>query len=459
MSTARSISTFEMVGRAAQVNALRRTILEDLPVLACRPDDCIVSVNHSKLVSNEIIARRLAGVPIHSISPELIGGSVHLHVRNDSKTVRSVTSEQLEVRDGKGTLLPTAFRPHRFKLYDGTEFERYNLLLKLRPGEEIRLTCKISHVERCGESGLFCVAPTCSYWCLRDVHASEVAYEALAEEEKSLQRKMEWNTLEANRYVVPMHYMFTIESRIPLVYSNRQIIASACHVLIQNVESVVAVSTEKASETTIPGCSDIVLKNTGYTIGELLKDQIVASGAAKFITFFKKHPHDVHGILRLALKTEQPIKDFLASIIEPIKQYFLKIAEGQGQSPLHASLQKAFVAFQGSTLAEKQTRLRELGIPKHIVFGTDEAGLDGIARTYLNRVEQSVTPSLRNVSTKALAAAAVVEDSATKESEKDSATRESSVGKESEKDSATKESEKDAAKAKKVKKVKSADDL
>ena len=388
--------TVEIACHTAHINALRRTILADLPVLVCRRTDCVIAVNTSRYMSNEILSERLASIPLHSQSPELIGASVVLNVTNKTKDLQDVTSEQLELVDAKGMPLASVYLPRTYQFSDGTVRKGFNLLTTLRPGEEINLRCPISKAERCGESGQYCVASTCTYWCVRDSVAAEAAYEALPDEEKSLERKMNWNMLEANRYVVPNKFMFSVQSCIPSVLSNRQIIASACHTVIERLESTVAISREKATETTMPNCTDIILKETDYTIGKLLENQILADGVADYVTFFKKHPHDVHGILRVAMKSDKQVGLALKACIEPLKQVFLKIAEGQGQTTLHPKLQEALAGFKRSTVQEKQTRLQQLGVPKEIVLATDEDGLDGMAKSYLsNKVEQSVIPSLR----------------------------------------------------------------
>jgi DNA-directed RNA polymerase subunit L len=382
---------------AAHVNALRRTIISDIPVLVCKRADCVVEKNTSRF-TNEILAERLAAFIPNSVDPAHIDYVVHLNVSNKTKDAIFVTTESLAVTTPAGAAVSGFFPPLEIRTPEGKVVRSHHLLLRLRPEEEVELRCPISRA-LCGESGQYSATCKSTYWCVRDSVASEAAYEALPEAEKGPERKDDWNKLEANRFVVPGKFMFSVETSS--AYTNQEIITTACNIIISKLDGTAAVSQNKASDTAIPNCTDVILRNTDYTIGNLLQHELYAQRdrlGVTFVTFFKHHPHDDHGVLRVATVDETTnVGELLRMTAEPIKRVFFKILQGPGQGVLHKKLQEAFLLFQRVEADEKRRRLRELGVPQNILKATDEEGLDMIAKTYLNRGEQSVKPSLLNV--------------------------------------------------------------
>jgi DNA-directed RNA polymerase subunit L len=382
---------------ASHVNALRRVIIAEMPVLVCRRSDCTVVRNTSRF-TNEIIAERLASFIPHSVNPEHIGHIVHLNVANKGKDPMYVTTESLAVGTPAGAAVPGLFPPLEIRTPEGKLILSHHLLLRLRPGEEVELRCPISRALT-GESGQYSVASTATYWCVRDSVASEAAYEALPEDEKGPERKENWNKLEANRFVVPGKFMFSVQTSS--VYTNQELIATGCNILLTKLDGTAAVSQKKSSDTAIPNCTDVILRNTDYTIGKLLESELYIQReklGVTFVVFFKHHPHDEHGVLRVATVDDKTnVADLLLQVTEPIKRVFFKILQGPGQNVLHPKLREAFSLFKRADVDEKRRRLRELGVPQEILKATDEEGLDMIVQTYLNRGELSAKPSLLNV--------------------------------------------------------------
>ena len=94
------------------VNALRRTMLSDVPVCCIRSENetvnqCRILVNHTRL-HNEILKQRLSAIPVHTTDLTLLPGKYQLvlDVTNDTDHVMVVTSEHFRLRQidsGGGT--------------------------------------------------------------------------------------------------------------------------------------------------------------------------------------------------------------------------------------------------------------------------------------------------------------------------------------------------------------------
>ena len=87
-------------------NALRRTIISDIPLVIFRtsPNEqnkCTIHVNTSRL-NNEIIKQRLSCIPIHIkdiVEFPLKNYILELNVENTTDTVMIVTSENFVIKD------------------------------------------------------------------------------------------------------------------------------------------------------------------------------------------------------------------------------------------------------------------------------------------------------------------------------------------------------------------------
>lgn len=98
--------TFTLSGVNVSVaNAIRRTILSDIPIVAFKTfgeqSDATFTTNTSRL-NNEILGQRLSCVPIHisanddqyNISDLLL----EVSERNDTDTIRTITTDDFKIR-------------------------------------------------------------------------------------------------------------------------------------------------------------------------------------------------------------------------------------------------------------------------------------------------------------------------------------------------------------------------
>ena len=219
--------TFRLQENVSVANALRRTILADIPTAVLFP--CRITKNTSRF-TNEILAQRIGCVPVHSLDPSVVGYELSLNAKNTSEEIIVVTTEDFVV-EGHAKAARTLFPP---SIYGDKEW--FIDLLRLRPavanipGEEIALTCSVS-VGKAKESGQYNVASTCSYAATHNQAASDEAFS-----KKEGESKENWNMLEAKRFIDPDSFDFIIQS--VGVYKNHELIAKACEILIQSLHSI-----------------------------------------------------------------------------------------------------------------------------------------------------------------------------------------------------------------------------
>lgn len=305
-------------------NAIRRTILEDIPLVVIKtfPDElnqCTIIKNTTRF-HNEIIKQRLSCIPIHLKPDDKMNLDVlelHVHKKNESKTIEFITTEDFEITNAGNKLdkktLKQIFKPFEYK---GNEY--YIDLVKLRPplsdnipGEELELTAKLQ-VATPKESGMFNVVSTCFYVCTQDIKAANKAWESKkhtlkGNEEEIETLKKNWYLLDAKRFTVDGSFEFTIES--VGIYDNNDIILMACEIINQKLHQYIEGHDYefKENDTTMKNTIDIVFPNGNYTIGKLLEYQFYKHMFPKllsYVSFFKIHPHSVEGIIRLAFNDE-----------------------------------------------------------------------------------------------------------------------------------------------------------
>ena len=291
-------------------NALRRTMLGNIPILVLKPEDCTIEVNNSRF-TNEIISSRLGAVPIHD--KNIINSyTVRLSKKNTSSHTIYVTTEEFTVlKDGKEVKSTQIFRPDPIS-------KRFIDFIRLREnlsngGEEIVLSAKTS-VGTANECGNYNCVGTCAYSFTHDPEAAEQAFMG------SGKNREDFDCLESKRYTKPNSFDFILESIG--IHTNRELLLFAS-VIIREQLNFIEVSTMniEPSLTTIENCFDVritgsynhggklIEMNGDYTIGKLLEHQLYTKfSELTYVSFLKTHPHSPFGILRLAFKDATPDK-------------------------------------------------------------------------------------------------------------------------------------------------------
>ena len=293
------------------VNALRRTLVGNIPILVMKPQDCVITENTTRF-TNEIIKARLACIPVHHSSNIFDKFTVSVHHTNQTQKTMYLTTEMFTVeKAGKKYTDTRLFPSYANTGLDGKKHDCYIDFMRLRPGETLSLKCETS-IGTANESGMYNSVGTCAYGCTQDKEASDRAYR-----ESDGKSKADWDLLNAKRYVVPDSFEFILESIG--VYTNEQLLIYAITVLKAQFEHCKSLTMDMVEEslTTIQHCFDV--KITGdyhlkeltvhvegdYTIGKMLEAQIFKrfhDAEITYVAFFKKHPHDKFGILRVAFE-------------------------------------------------------------------------------------------------------------------------------------------------------------
>ena len=282
-------------------NALRRTLLGNIPIQVFTPENCTITTNTSRF-TNEIIKGRLACVPIHykKLTDTL---TVTLSKKNTSHGIEYVTSN-----DFVSTTKENIFPETHIKI-DGKVYNEPIEILRLRPGEELTLTCK-TNIKTANDGGMYNSVGTCAYGFTQDQEASDAEWNRTQQDIS----KKEWDLLGAKRFVKKNSFDFILKS--VGVYSESELLHKALQILKAQFEYCKSITPESIEEspTTVNDCFDIKLTgnytfegiqfqlNGDYTIGNMLEYQLYTkfNDPITFVTFFKKHPHDPTGTLRLA---------------------------------------------------------------------------------------------------------------------------------------------------------------
>ena len=295
-------------------NAIRRTLIGNIPIQVMKPEDCVIHVNTSRF-TNEMIKLRLSCIPIHetNINKQL---TIECSKKNDTTHLIYVTTEE--------------FTPKLFPPTKVDKTERFIDWLRLRPDEEISFSCKTS-IGTSNQCGAYNSVATCSYGCTKDVAASERAWG----EKERLITKEDWDFLDGKRYVISNSFDFILETIG--VFTNQQLLTLSSTILILQLEQCAKSVTIVSSMTTIEDCFDVSITGDytigtitipmqgDYTIGKLLEYELYQRFLAKEITyvaFYKKHPHDTVGILRVAAKGATP--ESIRAMVETASEESIK---------------------------------------------------------------------------------------------------------------------------------------
>lgn len=353
-------------------NALRRTILSDIPINVIRTEThdinkCKIFVNTSRL-HNEIIKQRLSCIPIHTPPPTYDLDYLPQHyllevnVSNDTENTIYVTTEDFVLKpktdttttntttptDGNDDLLRNAKELSRQVFPKNTISDRYIDFARLRGkidnnrGEKLHLQAEFS-IATAKENSMFNVASICTYSNtldsrkIDDKWAEEQQKLTELDEQELLFRKKNFYILDAQRCFIEDSFDFILKS--VGVYENKYILVKACQVLIENFQRLYNSVTQKEmtfvknENVTVDECYDFHLHDLDcYTYGKCLEavyyKNYFLPGQIVFCGFKKFHPHDANAILRIVYGQpvdETKLVDDLRIVINQCVQVFQQI--------------------------------------------------------------------------------------------------------------------------------------
>ena len=311
-------------------NAIRRTILNDIPTIVIRTETyqdnhCVIEVNTGRL-HNELLKQRLSSIPVHisnekemqTFPEEYI---LELDVKNEGESIRMITTEDFKIKhieSGKYMAreeVQQIFPPDPLTLAY-IDFARVRPKIgDTIPGEHIKLTAKFS-VATAGANAMFNVVSKCSYGNTIDESKVEDAWNLILEKsiaedmtkEEIEYKKRNFYLLDAQRTFIPDSYDFVIQTLG--VFDNKYIIKKSCRVLKDKFANMIQLIESDAmpihlGETTMENCYDIVLENEDYTMGKVLEyflyeTYFEGEKLMNYCGFKKFHPHDTFSKIRVA---------------------------------------------------------------------------------------------------------------------------------------------------------------
>lgn len=346
------------------VNALRRTIISDIPTVVFKTspyeeNKANILVNTTRL-NNEILKQRLSCIPIHisDLQMPLKNYILEVNVENITDTVIFVTTEHFKVKNittnqylsEKDTR--AIFPPND---YTGYYIDFVRLRPKITeeiPGEKISLTCEFS-ISTAKDDGSFNVVSACSYGYTPDNTRIDQELrkkiqlwkdEGFTEEGIKFESK-NWKLLDALRITKPDSFDFIIQTIG--VFTNYELFNKACEIIIARLTELDTIIetdelTINRSLNTMENSYDIILEDEDYTIGKSIEYILYTkffenTKTLSFCGFKKMHPHDNESIIRLAYHeptdksvVRQNMKESVTiaiNVFSKIKKEFLKIVK------------------------------------------------------------------------------------------------------------------------------------
>lgn len=329
-------------------NAIRRTILSDIPVFAMKEENhgkkMIQIKTNTTQFNNQIIIQRLGCVPVHidDITKNVDNLQISIDVKNNSDSLLFITTKDIKINqlmddDKINGELPEATVK---KIFPPNSFTKdYILLARLKPkitedipGEELSLTAKLS---KCSakESGMFNVVSMCAYGFTPDPVKQQDAEDKFEEELKSkgisednIEYELKnWRNHNSKRYYTENSFDFKMESIG--IYENEKLVRLACNIIVEKLQKIldsIDNNTIEIREETIAleNSYDIILKNENYTLGKIIEyilhyKYYLDQSKLSFIGFLKPHPHEKDSLIRLAMKKDNDYnKETLYSILK-----------------------------------------------------------------------------------------------------------------------------------------------
>lgn len=332
------------------VNALRRTILSDIPVIGFKTfphnENEANFIKNTTRLNNEILKQRLSCIPVHikDLTSEFRNLVVEIHRKNESESMEYITTEDFRVKDITSESYLSESATRRMFPPDPIT-EEYIIFCRLKPristevpGEEINIEAKLS-IRTAGENSAYNIVSTCAYGQtvnkLEQDNKWQEIQEKLVTEEMNAEKveivKQNWYNHEGKRHTKNDAFDFILETIG--IYTNNEILGLACDILVEGLTKIMNSAQEdnlkiEKSISTIKNSYDIILPNIDYTLGKVVEYMLhekfykaVDTRHLSYIGFIKKHPHDSYSIIRMAFMDGADMGgDFLALCRQDIRE-------------------------------------------------------------------------------------------------------------------------------------------
>ena len=380
-------------------NAVRRIILSDVNTYVFKTfphaeNRANFTVNTTRL-HNELLKQRLGCIPIHHVHTiegfqnDYKNYLVEVDVKNESDTIRYVTTEDFKVKRAKNIEKTGGSHDDDDVVY---EYLSESTVRKIFPPDSVsgeyiefaRLLPKLSSNVPCGEAlafsctieisnakfdGMYNVAHTCSYSCTPDEKEIEKQWKAKEKgvregfesvssasvDQQLASAKKNWELLEAQRIFVDDSFDFVIET--VGVYTNVQLVTKSCDIMIKKCEKLLADMEHSSSSSSTGSESKIGIKNIiepanelttmknafcinligeDYTLGKAIEFLLFSNyydksdGVASFCGFKKPHPHALDSFIIIAFKEEMElskVQEYVSKVVSECISIFKSLFE------------------------------------------------------------------------------------------------------------------------------------
>ena len=331
--------TFDINGNVAFVNAIRRTILSQIPcvcfITSPEKDNNLIIEKNTCGLNNEIIKQRFSNIPVYLKEHDemiLSNLEVQLNKKNDTTSLMDVTTEHFKIYDKTSeqflsdTDVKKIFPPNQIT-------KEYILICKLKPtfsdtihGEEISCKSTLS-ISNASNLGCYNVAHTCMYRFNKDVARQEATWE----EKKSTiitetdseaiiaNKRKNWMLGEGTKITIPNSFKFTLETLG--VYSNLDIVNTAISILINQFQMFIETTnyTITRTSTIMKNGFDIEIEQD-YSFGYIIQYMMLGNFGERekllsYVGFKKIHPHDKTSVLKVAFISDDSNEETLISLI------------------------------------------------------------------------------------------------------------------------------------------------
>jgi len=354
-------TTFTLSGvNTCFANALRRTILSEIPVVVFKTghsEDASSFITNTSRLNNELVKQRLSCIPINLDPREfpLERLLLEVDVVNDTDSIMYVTTEHFKIKDSQsGEYVTRQKLDEIFPPFSPSGGAKYYIdLVRLRPrisdhlpGERIKFSCKFG-VGVAKEDACYNVASICAYGFTVDEKVRDLELTKKVQEWQTAGEPPEsiaflaanWKLLDGMRLYKENSFDFQIQSSC--FYTNDMLMVIACNVVINKMQVINnAIQKDEMSivpsKNTMANSYDITLEHEDYTVGKMFEYLLYSKFFVelKILTYcgFKKmHPHDNESLLRLAYKEPidaNGVKINLTSCIDEIVRLFntIKVA-------------------------------------------------------------------------------------------------------------------------------------
>jgi hypothetical protein len=342
-----STFTFSINSPISIVNAIRRTIISEIPtfVFETSPEEknnMVIQVNTSRL-NNEIIKQRFSCIPIHitDLSTPVDTLEIHIDKQNKTDNLINVTTKDIKLFDVTANAYISEAVGN--KMFPPNKLTGDHIIIcRLRPrindeipGEHFKCTAKMS-ISTASVLGCYNVAHTCSFVYAKDIVQQNAVWNSIKNTivekddtpETEALKKKNWMLGEGTKIVKPNIYNFQLDT--VGVFTNLQIIRKALDILIGMFKKYMEKNDYIITNpnTIIENGYDIQIEDdytAGYILQHILYQHFYENEKIlSFVGFKKFHPHDSYSIIRLAFNGADSNEETARSLIKRSSEIIVK---------------------------------------------------------------------------------------------------------------------------------------